>query len=405
MPKYISIRRIESKNFLSVYPPWTQNPVFHYIFFKKKISIILFPVAAFCVYWLVPFIVTLLNGTAFSMAVASKIRLFVDNLFCRIPLIQDYVPEITFKNISLPYVLDFTHFTFATVASLACAIAIATIKRVHWTVSILSSQGIPNISHSRILSIYLRHRSAAQGLRVYGFCLAMGIAAFATFIEFVYDDKYYQWWGSINHGISGILFSLFVGLMVFLGSLAAFQLLYIARMITALMRRSFSFRPFHRDGCSGLQYFGQLVLFLWADAIFSLLCVYLVFRVGYLGIVSHPVIWVMGIIASIVVPFIAFVPIYFASRQLQRLKVQELGRLEIAISRRYNRLMQSEENQETCISDSNNERLSELISTHETVRHMNIWPFNRGALVPAIAIGTTQITLISLQFVNFFFGG
>ena len=204
------------------------------------------------------------------------------------------------------------------------------LENFHITMQKLRNRGVLAHDERGNHAIYnwYRDRANLSSSRVLSIILA--IIGGSHFLQFALGRSFVFWWGNVEHGIAGIVFAFIIGLEIYFSTQGLLLTALASAMFAAILRRRIRPQLFHKDGCNGFAPLGNLIFLLWALAILCAGAMYVVLRIGYLGIEKMYFVWVLAFLTTITIPIIAILPSFAYVRALYRtrqIKIRQLQRM------------------------------------------------------------------------------
>lgn len=379
------------------FPAWPTDPFIKLFLYRLDLPAWAVWLTAFAGYWGLPFLVSLADGTTLSIdglnhtASGQGIERQTANI---ISLLLQRLPP----GANMPYLSDRTHLFFALTLSTGATIVAEIVRRLAFTFTILSIDRLPvENDPQHLLVIYERYRRLGNNWagRILAGVLAISVLWF--FLSLVDDSEYQYWWGSKNHGYAGVVFSIIAGLMVYYGVQGFILVSSGALAISRIFQRGLTLKPFHPDGCNGLNSIGTLIFLLWAFSVAGAGSIFITIFFGYLGVENTNSVRMLALLGTLALPFIAIVPFFAAVRAVQNAQQEILRAIGSALNDTFR------DNISQWISQNNEDVLSrgsKLQDTFKTIREVNIWPFNTRALFIVISVYGIQAVLIVKQLLD-----
>lgn len=383
------------------YLPWPQGFFFELALVRIPTSPWMVGLLVFVIYWVVPFFSCAMQGTLIT---TSQLQAFADN-FADILWLRHIILTVATPfavDSGLAYLSDHTHFIFAAILALGAAIGMLILRRINRVVIQLGMDGLPNSDKTYIANVYKRYRFRAGHWLNKLVSLTFAILVILVFLQLHLRTDLSYWWGSEYHGRAGIVFALIEGITVYFGSQAILQITWGSFMLARLFSRGLTLRPFHPDGCNGLEPLGRQIFILWVFAICLSTEIIVTLFLGYLGIEHTQVSWLLALFVTLCLPVIAIIPLLAAVRAIYRARASELRKLESGLMKMYKRA------RDAIASDSGNttiamlSSLNDLLGTFVVVRDANVWPFNPKALTLVVVIFGLQVVLTASQLLSLF---
>jgi len=192
----------------------------------------------------------------------------------------------------------------------------------------------------------------------------LSILVLVALVTRVYDFHYHLWWGSIAHGYGGIAFAIVASQMVFWGLWSFIVVSAVSLVLSQIGHCPLTYQPLRADGCNGLRPLGFLIMLIWCYAISVAGCIYVLFSRGYLRLEVNPVIWVIGLTASICLPLIAILPLLSVTAAIKRARHHYLRSIEALAHARRSPATLAEA-----------EELHKLLDLRKAVAQGNVFPF------------------------------
>lgn len=386
------------------FPPWADNVLLNYLLYGLKLRSYLVGILVALLYWFMPLLFSMWDGTAIDAANAGNITQFLELI--RAPQSIAQIPahlslaQRGSGSLQIPYLEDGTHFLFSAIISVGAVIAVETIKRFNCTVAALNRDGIPFVDPKEVLGIYSAYRQAAFRWSNMGFCGVFSLCIFVLAYRLHLSADTASWWGNHGYGVAGAVFAAMASLMVFGMLGGAIIMVYGSLMLARLMTLPVELRPFHRDNCNGLAPLGRQIMLLWSNALLGGLAIYVTLRLGYVGIERSPFVWVLALCGTIAIPTIAIVPLYASLRAVRKAQGVKLDRLGGFLDRS---LAQSEVaigNDDLAKAGETIEGLGKVQGLFEIYRTVNVWPFNPKALTLIVCLNLVQVALTAKEIVS-----
>ncbi|HNV88931.1 MAG TPA: hypothetical protein PKL53_08225, partial [Methylotenera sp.] len=220
------------------------------------------------------------------------------------------------------------------------------------------------------------------------------------FLHITFLDGNNIWWGNIEYGYSGIYFSIIVSLMVFFGVYYTLHLLIVSFLCGKIMETEVSLRPFHEDGCNGLESLGLFILYLWGFAISLAAAIFVTLKFGYMGVEKQMYIWILSLMAVFCIPIIAIYPLYKSIVSAYTYRRNRLAKLEKRISTSIEKLDNNINKMTNKEFIEESDIYEKLMVLHKSIHEMNLWPFDVKVLISAIFVYILQALLIAKEVVS-----
>jgi hypothetical protein len=159
-------------------------------------------------------------------------------------------------------------------------------------------------------------------------------------------------------------------------------------------------RPFHPDGCNGLAPLGKQIFLLWSNALVGGLAIYVTLRFGYLGVERTPIVWILAIIGTMIIPAIAVVPLFASLRAVKKVQQKYLNHLGVFLNDRLQLADGAIQNGNLDEADKFIGQLENAKKLFEIYKTANVWPFNTRALTLIVLINAVQIVLTAKQLLS-----
>jgi hypothetical protein len=374
----------------AAYPPWPTGIALRQLY---RLPSGLVALAAFAAYWGIPAIIAAWDGTflAATMPQASS-----DGMAALLGLewFGTLILHDPATTGTLNYLGDRSHLLFSILLGLEAGVALEILRRLDKAMTTLRRAQLPTPDGRYPSANYALLRRLANHplLRVVSLLLAAGI--FGVFLYFCRSADYAFWWGSTSHGVAGLAFAAIQFAMVYFATQAIFLVAAGALMLARLFLNGLTLRPFHPDGCNGLAPVGTLIFLLWVFALLLAGAVFVATVLGYLGLETSRVFWVLAFIATLSVPLAAIAPLAATVIAVNRASRQQLQQLEPALDDLFAESLSAVRRGEN--ADAAGDRLGKLQAMHDVLANVNVWPFNPKALTAAIGASAVQ-TLLTLN--------
>jgi len=360
----------------------------------------------FCAYWLVPFVFCVYDGTLLgpqSVAWLQQRILDFSMPDTAIDAADKFLSSQTLiMDGSVGYLDDMNHFIFAITLCLGCTLGVAALRNFNRTMDNLQKNGVPATDSMDVSSIYEIYLRKAFRPAVMIACGGLAVLAFYLFIG-MYDAPGQQgWWGNSRYGIAGLVFAVIIGAMVFSLLWGGYILTMGSIMLSRIVRLPMSLRPFHQDGCNGLAPLGKQILLLWWVALSGGAAIYVTLRLGYLGIERTPLIRLLAVVGSAMIPAIAILPLYASLKSIQEIQNSSLEHLGPLLNNLLLEANSAVREQNFEVAKGAISRINELKELFEIVKSANVWPFNPKALTIVATANVIQIALTAKELLHLF---
>jgi hypothetical protein len=314
------------------FPPWPTDPLIKLFLYRLKLPVWAVWLTAFAGYWGLPFLISLADGTTLSigglnhMASGQGIEKRTADI---ISLLLQRLPP----GANMPYLSDRTHLFFALILATGAAIATEIVRRLTFIFKILTTDGLPVEENPEYLhSVYETYRRLANHWAGKVLAGVLAISVLWFFFALVDDPKYEYWWGSKSHGHAGFAFSIIAGLMVYYGVEGFILVSFGALAVSRIFQRGLTLKPFHPDGCNGLNPVGTLIFLLWAFSVAGSGAIFITLFFGYLGVENTDSVRTLALLGTLALPFIAIVPFFAAVRAVQNAQQEILRAIGSALN-------------------------------------------------------------------------
>lgn len=375
------------------FPPFARG-LAYLLIYRIALPAWAYSLAAFILYWGVPFVVCLWMQIGVDPSA-------VTSLFARVGLpVLLPTSQATLQY----YTSDATHFLYGLIVSIGLAFFVTTIRMVPVTAARLLQNGVPTLPPEEVMELYRASVADAYAWWKFLAAAAVGVAATWILLRLAASPQTVNWWGNVAHGPSGVVFSLAVGLMVFGLVMGIFVLIGIAGLLSTLARAPFKLRPFHPDGCSGMNPMGIQILWLWSCVFFGVAAVYVALRLGYLGLEGNPLVWCLAGGGAIAGPFVAIVPVVYTGRAVFVAKHEELAVWERLLDRRVDEFVTEMRERHRSLANQAVSEFNELRGVYSAIQEVSVWPFSGRAFVSVLAVSLLQGVLVISQIRSLFVG-
>jgi hypothetical protein len=371
--------------------------------FRLKMPTYAVGLTVFAVYWVLPLSMAAFEGTLLPKDRASQLPSEFGDLFLLAPLARLFArAQVIDQPDARAYLNDFCHLCFAVILSVGAALAAHLVIRFGAIVDELRARGIPVGFDQEGLSLYAQQR-ALTGHR--GFKCASLLAASIVFLFFLHLTRaqaHLGWWGDQHYGYAGVVFALLEMLMVYWGSQTVIVLGIGSVMLSRLMRGPLALRPFHEDGCNGLSPLGTQIVLLWLFALVLALAIFVVVRLGYLGIEHTMVGWLLAASGTLTIPALAILPLLAALGAIQRARRIQLAGFDRILSGLLHEAQQAAGEGRVDDAAKAVEQMEAIRPARGVIDEANAWPFNPRALAGILTANVIQIVLTAHELVNAF---
>ena len=352
-------------------------------------------VLGFVAYWCIPMISTVCDGTFISESMGNNIQKYLPVFYDKSASFKCSKGDLGVEDIT--YFRDISHHLFTICISLGAMFACLIVKNVNPALNKMVNDGI----FSDQLSLFrckVRWFNLLQRKSFFYMVPALFSVLSYLFFLGLYEAKITEnWWGNCAHGNSGLLFSYIILWMVFFGVYFVLHIAISSLMLGRIMEIDISLRPFHEDGCNGLEPLGVIVVYLWGFAICLAGAVFVALRFGYLGIENQIFTWLIALLGVLCIPMIAVYPLYKSIQAVYKYRRYKLARLDSKISS----VLDDLDSGLTGASDDElvqrTEVFEKLSSVHKVMYSINMWPFDVKVLVGAILVYFAQAFFILKQ--------
>jgi len=346
-------------------------------------------------YWCIPLVGTFCEGTFISECIVYKIQNYL-------PDFLDITSPFLCSNGILPvgsltYAGDISHHLFTICIALGALFAFLIVKNVNPALNKLVHNGIFN-DHFSVFRCKVRWFNLLQRKCFFYIVPAVFSAfAFLFFNDLYSGDATVRWWGNHHYGISGCLFSYIIYAMVLFGLFFVLHIAISSLMLGRIMEIDISLRPFHEDGCNGLEPLGIIVVYLWGFAICLAGAVFVALHFGYQGIENQIFTWLIALLGVLCVPMIAIYPLYKSIQAVYKYRRFKLARLDSKISAVLDDLDSGLTGSTDDELVKRTELFEKLSSVYKVLYSINMWPFDVKVLVGAILVYFAQAIFILNQ--------
>lgn len=376
---------------------WYTNVSARFVLDELTLPSWLAGVFALVIYWGLPLGMSFIDGTLISVAQSQELNAALAGPRPLQSVLAFFLLGAKTDN-SQFYLLDRSHFLFSVLTGLGAAVAVSILRRLGSAPAALYRRGLP-VADADFLS---RNEAFFRALgnhplgRIASLILASGV--FLVFFYFYRNPGYHYWWGSDIHGRAGLVLAAVEFVMVYFATQSVFLILAGAAMIAGMFQKGVELRPFLADRCNGLGPIGNLILMLWLIALIGAMAVYVTMGLGYLGIERMPIAWALALVATLVIPFVAIVPLVATVRATLRARDAQLRRIEDRLDERYAKAIAPQAASDNA-SDGGDD-FGQLKEIYEFLCDLNIWPFNPRALTVIILAYALQAYATIREFVG-----
>jgi hypothetical protein len=386
------------------FPSWSYNRLVDLFLYRLNLPVYVLPLLVVGIYWLVPLLVSLWDGTALSRGRAEGFVQLLGQLGSPEQLIDAarlFASQQRFQAAeSLPYLEDANHFLFTMTLALGAFVGTQILKNFDRTVLSLFRDGIPRAEIQVVSELYRHYRAIAFQMRYVWLSATLGVIAFVLFMHLHVSPDYSYWWGHRQHGAAGLVFAISVGGMVFAGVWGLTIVVFGSWMLARLVTLPVTLRPFHRDCCNGLAPLGRQILLLWGIALFGVAAIYIALRLGYLGIERTPLVWLLAGLGSLAIPAIAIVPLYSVVRTVKSVQSASLERLGRFLNCHLDDADLAIRNGDLPTAQNIISQIDKVKGLFEIYRVTNVWPFNPKAFTVIVVANVIQIVLTAKQVIS-----
>jgi len=246
---------------------------------------------------------------------------------------------------------------------------------------------------SRVLEIYVTIRKKANKQIYTVISILIGALVSALILKIAKGSEYIGWWGNIQWGVSGVVFSISIGVVVALGVRVGFYLVYTTVFLYKLLQVPMKFRLFHPDRCNGFSGLGRYVFVEWIVCFLIGTILYIVLKSGYLGVDRYFVTWVLVAGCLICVPFLAIIPLWASIYSMAKFRRKNLEIFEPSLIEAFTGLNNRDiKNQEELIRHA--QAFGSLVQAFTVLKDLNVWPFNPRALASVVVLYSIQVFMI-----------
>ncbi len=299
----------------------------------------------------------------------------------------------------LPYLADRTHLLFTVNVAAGVAVGALILRRTHHLIANLTHTRVLT-QHERALSrdadLYERHRRRANHPLAKLGGAALALLTFLAALPLVFTQEYGYWWGHLVYGYAGLIVLLLGGGVIYYGVRSFVLVCTASAMASELMTRTFHLRPFHPDGCNGLSSLGGLIMYFWLFALNIAIAIFLALHLGYLGLENHWIVWLLALVGTTIIPLIAIAPLWRTVSSMQRRRAETLAALEPELMQLLS-LADSTSVRTLRVASRGLDRLAAMKTAHDSLRQMNVWPFNPKAITLVSTAYAIQLALTVRQ--------
>ncbi|WP_421900629.1 hypothetical protein [Maridesulfovibrio sp.] len=346
-------------------------------------------------YWCVPMISTMCEGTFISESMGNKIQKYLPVFFDVSASFK--CPKGALGDGGLTYVKDTSHHLFTICISLGAMFACLIVKNVNPALNKMVSDEIFSDQFSLFRSKVRWFNLLQKKSAFYMIPAFFSVLSLFFFVDLYKEFTTVNWWGNHHYGVAGLLFSFIIQWMVFFGVYYVLHIAISSLMLGRIMEIDISLRPFHEDGCNGLEPLGVIVVYFWGFAICLAGAVFVALRFGYLGIEDQVFTWLIALLGVLCIPMIAVYPLYKSIQAVYKYRRYKLARLDSKISS----VLDDLDSGLTGASDDElvkqTEVFEKLSSVHKVMYSINMWPFDVKVLVGAILVYFAQAFFILKQ--------
>lgn len=354
---------------------------------------------AFAFYWGVPLVICFIEGTLFSIESAVNIESRFPNVLSMHSIIDSVRAEQEISN-GTAYLNDLTHLFFSILLIPGGYLAGLILRTIRPVMDKLNKDNILAKDRLSQLQLYHRFRRIATSWPSRLVSFAFGMIALIVFISISQSPEFTTWWGNSIHGIAGYYFSVIVGLVIFAGTMALTNLVFISIFLVKVIPGGFNLNLFHPDGCNGLSPLGKVIFVYWLFAVFLGSEMFITVYFGYFGLERLFFVWILVVMGLVAIPIIALLPLLYSLRSLQEIRVNKLNKISPIL----NELLKEVEDHiegrdyEQALKKSN--LINEFKEIHSFVFQMNVFPFNPRALALVSVIYAVQVLFTVYQLVS-----
>ena len=359
--------------------PWLPFPALQRLVLQSWITHpALIGIVAFSGYWVGPGLVAAWDGHFLPEGPWETWTLFGDS---------EGVPEA--------YLTDRTHALFALIVTAGAAVGASVVRGFSDSLSALQdalAPAPPRSAPAAIAGAWLRH-AWIPGLLI-------AVLASVSFLVVFSDTQYDAWWGHQSRGMAGVAFSGAVLCMVLASIQGIACLSGFAWHVSRQCRHATRFRLFHGDRCNGLAKLGATVSKLWVIACLIAAAVFLTLSVGYLGIETQPLTWLLAVLVSGSLPVMAIAPVWACARALNDHRSARLASLEPFIEITLGELAGCSPNQDDDHWTTLSARLDGLLNVRSAIAEANVFPFNPKAVSLLVLVYVFQVSGVLFEIVG-----
>jgi hypothetical protein len=373
------------------YPRWAQGYLFWPLYLPVPFQPWSVGVGVFLAYWGVPFLFAAKEKTLVSSEAIQRLTDPVHGF----PILQPLAKVLLAGPATLqqPYLLDYAHLLFAALLATGAAAAVSIIRSVSTILPALHKSGPLETEAHNTEALYRQFQSIANHWIPRVVSLFLAVSTLYTFMILWKIKAFEYWWGSSAYGFAGVVLAFLEFVVVFYVTQTLYFMAVASIMFRHVLLRGLRLRPFHPGGCNGLAPLGKLIFQLWLFSLTIAAAVFVVLGIGYLGLERWTLSWMLSVVATVSLPFLAIVPLHASLRAIHKTRNAAVGRLEPVLNEIFHSVG-TVENATTLAEKSDAiSRLNELKNVHDLITGANLWPFNPRALALVVIVYFAQLAI------------